>query len=374
MKRIDAFPLAGSILLLVSYALPIGRIKESASIHWISEGLWGWAPALAAAAAAWFAFRRPQGLYAGLALAAAIALAALAPLRLLGRGFILGEDAPGLWLAVLGLICLAWRALELLARANAGRIVHSALVPGLFGIWLLYLWEIVVGGFSIPRILLPSPSAIGDVIAARIDVLAQDFRQTFLKSVLAGFAIGSGSGFVAAVLIDRSPFLQRGLLPLGAVVSAIPIVGIAPIMVMWFGFDWQSKAAVIVVMTFFPMLVNTLAGLHAAGQIERDLMHSYAAGYWQTLLKLRLPNALPFVFNALKINSTLALIGAIVAEFFGTPIVGMGFRISTEVGRMNIDMVWATIAVAALAGSMFYGVLALIERGLTFWHPSYRRN
>ena len=84
-------------------------------------------------------------------------------------------------------------------------------------------------------------------------------------------------------------------------------------------------------------------------------MRTYAAGYWQTLLKLRLPAALPFIFNALKINSTLALIGAIVAEFFGTPIVGMGFRISTEVGRMNIDMVWAEIAVAALAGSVFYG-------------------
>ena len=84
-------------------------------------------------------------------------------------------------------------------------------------------------------------------------------------------------------------------------------------------------------------------------------MRTYAAGYWQTLLKLRLPAALPFIFNALKINSTLALIGAIVAEFFGTPIVGMGFRISTEVGRMSIDMVWAEIAVAALAGSVFYG-------------------
>ena len=90
------------------------------------------------------------------------------------------------------------------------------------------------------------------------------------------------------------------------------------------------------------------------------------------LARLRLPGALPFIFNALKINSTLALIGAIVAEFFGTPIVGMGFRISTEVGRMNIDMVWATIAVAALAGSSFYGLLALAERRFTFWHPSFR--
>jgi NitT/TauT family transport system permease protein len=118
--------------------------------------------------------------------------------------------------------------------------------------------------------------------------------------------------------------------------------------------------------------VNTVAGLNVASQIERDLMRTYAAGYWQALFKLRLPAAAPFIFNALKINSTLALIGAIVAEFFGTPIVGMGFRISTEVGKLNIDLVWAEIAVAAVAGSAFYGVIALIERAVTFWHPSVR--
>ena len=88
---------------------------------------------------------------------------------------------------------------------------------------------------------------------------------------------------------------------------------------------------------------------------------------------LRLPAALPFIFNGLKINATLALIGAIVAEFFGTPIIGMGFRINTEVGRMNIDMVWATIVVAALTGSVFYGIIALVERRVTFWHASYRQ-
>jgi NitT/TauT family transport system permease protein len=380
MKRFDSIAGIAFLLLLFSFVLPTGRLT-SAKMYWVDEGYGAIPLAISVVLSAWFAVRRPRGLASGLVLVCSIALAALAPLHLLGRAagelrnvMFLGADAPGLWLALLGLVCLAWRALELLSRANAGRLVHAVIVPGLFGLWLLYLWEIVVGGFDIPRILLPSPSHIADVIAARLDVLAQDFRQTFLKSVLAGFAMGSGAGFVAAVLIDRSPFLQRGLLPLGALVSAIPIVGIAPIMVMWFGFDWQSKAAVIVVMTFFPMLVNTLAGLHAAGSMERDLMHSYAAGYWQTLFKLRLPNALPFVFNALKINSTLSLIGAIVAEFFGTPIVGMGFRISTGVGRMNIDMVWATIAVAALAGSLFYGAVALVERGLTFWHPSYRRD
>lgn len=101
-------------------------------------------------------------------------------------------------------------------------------------------------------------------------------------------------------------------------------------------------------------------------------MHSYGSSPAQTLLKLRLPAAMPFIFNALKINSTLAMIGAIVAEFFGTPIVGMGFRISTEVGRLALDMVWAEIAVAALTGSAFYLALSLAERAVTFWHPSVR--
>jgi len=278
------------------------------------------------------------------------------------------------WLLVVLVVGVSWYGLEALARLDKPRWVGALVVPGLFGLLLLWLWQVLVVGFDIPMVLLSSPARIGHQLAANAGQLWQDFRQTFLKSVLAGFTLGSASGFVVALLVDRSPFLQRGLLPLGSLVSAIPIVGIAPIMVMWFGFDWQSKAAVIVVMTFFPMLVNTIAGLAASSDIERDLMHSYAAGYWQTLLKLRLPSALPFIFNALKINSTLAMIGGIVAEFFGTPVVGMGFRISVEIGRMNVDLVWATIAVAALAGSMFYGVLALIERGLTFWHPSYRQD
>jgi NitT/TauT family transport system permease protein len=243
--------------------------------------------------------------------------------------------------------------------------------PLLFGLLVLALWEAGVRLLGVPGIILPPPSAILLKLVTSTPTLAADFLQT-IQGVLFGFAVGSAAGLIVAILIDRSPFLQRGLLPLGNFVSALPIVGIAPIMVMWFGFDWQSKAAVVVLMTFFPMLVNATAGLASAGPIERDLMKTYAASYFQTLGKLRLPAALPFVFNALKINTTLAMIGAIVAEFFGTPTVGMGFRISTEVGHLSIDMVWATIVVAAVAGSSFYAVVALIERRATFWHASYR--
>jgi len=253
------------------------------------------------------------------------------------------------------------------ARALAGLVA-----PAMFGLSVLIAWEAVVRGLGVPKIILPAPSAILARLVGSVPTLAVDFAQT-IQAVLAGYVIGCASGLIVAILVDRTPFLQRGLLPLGNFVSALPMVGVAPIMVMWFGFDWQSKAAVVVIMTFFPMLVNAVAGLASAGSMERDLMKTYGASYGQTLTKLRLPAALPFIFNALKINSTLAMIGAIVAEFFGTPVVGMGFRINTEVGRMNIDMVWATIVVAAVTGSLFYGVVALIERQVTFWHASYRQ-
>ncbi|MGD9508491.1 MAG: ABC transporter permease [Geminicoccaceae bacterium] len=289
-----------------------------------------------------------------------------------------GASGLGFWLRVLSLWLAAWLAVDGLATIELldprrQRLLDLGVAVA-FGACLLFLWEVATVGFGVPPVLLPSPSAVGARFAASTPVLWADFVQTFVRAVLVGWALGCAAGFLVALAADRWPFLGRGLLPLGNFMAAIPVIGIAPIMVMWFGFDWHSKVAVVVVMTFFPMLVNTVAGLTIAGRLELDLMRSYGASWLQTLLKLRLPAAMPFVFNALKINSTLALIGAIVAEFFGTPIVGMGFRISTEVGRMSLDMVWAEILVAAIAGSAFYGALALLERAVTFWHPSFRRS
>lgn len=280
------------------------------------------------------------------------------------------------WWALVASWAFAWLFVERLSAAiRQGQLPETGtglVIPIIFGLALLVAWEVITRGANVPPVLLPPPSAIWARMTAEVPTLWADFVQTFIKSVLPGYAMGCLAGLIVAIAVDRSPFLKAGVMPIGNFMSALPIIGIAPIMVMWFGFDWQSKAAVVVAMTFFPMLVNTVAGLNAASAIERDLMHTYAANYWQTLMKLRLPAAGPFIFNALKINSTLALIGAIVAEFFGTPIVGMGFRISTGVGRLAIDLVWAEIAVAAVAGSAFYGVIALIERGVTFWHPSVR--
>jgi NitT/TauT family transport system permease protein len=270
------------------------------------------------------------------------------------------------------LLALAIVSIRWLAALDERNPIGRFGTPLLFGAWVLVFWQLLVDGFDVPRVLLPAPSVIGHSLLASLPVLAGDFTQTVLHSALIGLVAGCALGFVVGVLIDRSPFLQRGLLPLAALASAVPLIGIAPIMVMWFGFDWHSKAAVVVIMTFFPMLVNTLAGLTEAGHMERDLMCSYGASYWRTLFSLRIPVALPFVFNALKINSTLAMIGAIVAEFFGSPVAGLGFRISTEAARLNMGLVWAAILVAALAGSVLYGVLGWVERRATFWHPSIR--
>lgn len=264
-----------------------------------------------------------------------------------------------------------WALNTWLAGARDSRAVRIA-VPVIFGLTLLGVWEALVRGFGISPVILPAPSTVAQTFAASTDILWTDFQQTVLKGALRGFAIGAIAAFAAAIAIDRSAFLTRGLLPIGNFVAALPIVGIAPIMVNWFGFDWQSKAAVVVVMVFFPILVNTVQGLNEASAMQRDLMRTYAAGYWQTLVRLRLPAAMPFIFNGLKIATTLALIGAIVAEYFGSPTRGMGFRISTGVGSLSIDLVWAEIAVAALAGTALYGIVAWIEKRVTFWHPSQR--
>ena len=267
----------------------------------------------------------------------------------------------------------AWAVNFALARSRfAGQRAVRLAIPALFGLAVLVLWEGVVRGFGVAEVILPAPSRIGAAIGDNLPVLWVDFVQTILKGGLTGYLMGTAAAVLVAVLVDKVPFLRRGLLPIGNFVAALPIVGIAPIMVMWFGFDWHSKAAVVVVMVFFPVLVNMVAGLAASEPMQRDLMATWGASYWQTLFKLRLPAAMPFLFNGLKIAATLALIGAIVAENFGSPTQGMGFRISTAVGQLALPLVWAEIAVAALAGSVFYGLVALVEARVTFWHPSQR--
>jgi NitT/TauT family transport system permease protein len=355
-------------MVLLALVLPVGTLGD-VDVTWVQQP-WALGSALGlllgAGALRW------RGGSAAIAVVVLSCVGAAAPLLLLSQDIEIGARDGGFWLYLAAIGLLAMTGIRRLAGIEDDHAWTHYATPLLLGGWVIFFWQVLVEAFEVPRIILPAPNAIWASLLVGYDTLLGDFVQTVLKAALAGYAIGGASGFLTAILIDRSPFLQRGLLPLSALASTVPLVGVAPIMIMWFGFDWHSKAAVVAIMTFFPMLVNTLAGLRVTSSMERDLMRSYAAGYYRTLYSLRLPMALPFIFNALKVNSTLALIGAIIAEFFGSPTVGMGFRISTEAARMNMGLVWATILVAALSGSVFYGLLTWLERRVTFWHPSQR--
>ena len=266
---------------------------------------------------------------------------------------------------------LAWSINIWIARQKEKKILNL-FPPILFGASIIFIWQATVLHFEVSPIILPPPSAIYYKFISSTSILWEDFVQTVVKGALSGYLIGCVIAFAVSLIAEKFKFFERGVLPIGNFLAAMPIIGIAPIFVMWFGFGWHSKAAVVAVMVFFPILVNTVQGMKMSDKIHKDLMQTYNASYLQTLLKLKLLVAMPFIFNGLKICTTLALIGAIVAEFFGSPIRGMGFRISTEAPRFNLDMVWAEITVAAMAGSLFYGGVVLLEKRITFWHPSQR--
>ncbi|MDP9136975.1 MAG: ABC transporter permease, partial [Pseudomonadota bacterium] len=218
----------------------------------------------------------PAAIAAGFVL---LGIAAWLTVRTLPAGQVPAPAGLRFWAIVISLWAVAWALNTALCAADARTPIIGHLrdlaVPAVFGATLLFLWEALVQGLGIPLVLLPAPSDIWAKLMTSGPTLWSDFVQTFLRAVIPGWILGSLAGFLTAIVCDRIPFLKRGLLPLGSLIAALPIVGIAPIMVMWFGFDWQSKAAVVVIMTFFPMLVNTLAGLEAAGRLERDLMRSY---------------------------------------------------------------------------------------------------
>ncbi|MBO1435697.1 ABC transporter permease [Meiothermus sp. CFH 77666] len=232
--------------------------------------------------------------------------------------------------------------------------------------------EALLRAYQVPPGLIPTPSRVLATFFAVRDVLLQDAFQTVVLEALVGYLIGCGLGVFTALLVSRYVFLERGLLPYATVFSSIPIVALAPVLVKMVGIDWQSKAVIVAITVFFPVVVNTFRGLTEVSPLSLDLMRSYAASEVQQYRWLRLPNALPFIFNALKLGTTLAMIGAIVGEFFGANGQGLGFRIQIEAGRFGFDIVWSAIIVASLIGIAWYNLVAWLERRLTGWHVSFR--
>ncbi len=234
------------------------------------------------------------------------------------------------------------------------------------------LTEALLRAFKVPAALVPFPSQVFETLWTARIVLWRDLYRTFVLEVLTGYVIGSALGIGLALLVARWKFLDKGLMPYASLFSSIPIVAIAPVALKAFGLEWPSKMIIVVISIIFPVLLNTARGLQEVSPMSLDLMRSYGSRPGQVFGFLRIPNALPYVFNALKLGTTLAMIGAIVAEFSGADGAGLGFRILVESGISNYNIVWAAIIVASALGIASYNAVAWLEKRYTGWHVSNR--
>jgi len=266
---------------------------------------------------------------------------------------------------------------EVIPRGGLGRSVGRRLrdwVPAALVLVLgLVIWQEAIRVFHIQRFLLPKPTAIASQFWDDRSNLWHAGWFTF-QEALGGFFIGSGLAVLFALVVARWKPLGRALLPYAIAANAIPIIAFAPIMDVWFSpLSKSSKMAVAAVLCFFPVFVNVVRGLTSVHPQSLELMRSYAAGEIEVFRRVRVPNALPYLFTALKVASVLAMIGAIVGEYFGGSLDALGVQIKDSVLESRYEEGWAAILVASILGIAFYLAIVALERVAISWHPSIRQ-
>jgi NitT/TauT family transport system permease protein len=237
----------------------------------------------------------------------------------------------------------------------------------------ILLWEGLVRALDVQRFLLPAPSAILDTLWQERDLLWSAGIYTFSEA-LGGFVIGSTLGVISAIVLARFRGLGRALMPFAIAANAVPIIAFAPITNQWFGpLEKTSKMAIAAILVFFPVMVNTLRGLTTVRPQSIELMRSYASGELAIFRRVRIPNSLPYLFSALKVATVLAMIGAVVGEYFLSSQEALGFQIRNSAALFQFELAWAAITVASVLGILFYSAVALVEQRVLSWHPSSRR-
>jgi NitT/TauT family transport system permease protein len=230
----------------------------------------------------------------------------------------------------------------------------------------LALWEAIVFVFSIEFYLLPAPHTIVASLRDSYALIVEASLYTF-REALAGYALGCGGGLLAAMAASRSPAFAGLVMPYAVASASVPIIALAPLAIVWFGVEQGSKIAIATLMTFFPTFISSLRGFLSVPPASLELMHSYAATERQIFLKLRLPHSLPMVFTALRACTTLAMIGAVVSEFFGGPVKSLGVYIKSTASLFQTRQAWSAILVACLLGLLFYFAVTLVERLVMPW-------
>lgn len=238
---------------------------------------------------------------------------------------------------------------------------------------VLLFWEAAVRAFGVKQFILPAPSAIFSSFTTNFSQMIGLGVYTGTEAV-GGFILGCGMGIVVALATARWTTARETLLPLAIAANSIPIISFAPIMNNWFGLTNQfSKMAIVGIITFFPMMINMTRGLTLVDPSALELMRSYATKDAAVLWNVRIPNALPYMFNAFKVCSTLSLIGAVVGEFFGGTRDALGVYITQEAALFRFENSWAAIVIACILGIAFYLVIVGVERVVIPWHASVRK-
>ncbi len=234
------------------------------------------------------------------------------------------------------------------------------------------IWQGAIAAFDIQKFLLPTPTDIGRTLWDEKHSLWASGWYTF-KEALGGFVIGSTAGIVFAVIVARFRVVGLVLLPIAIAANAVPIIAFAPIFNVWFNpLSPHSKMAIAAVLCFFPVLVNTLRGLQSVRPSQIELMRSYAGGELEIFRRVRVPTALPYLFTALKVASVLAMIGAVVGEYFGGSYEALGVLIRSDAQIFDFERAWAGIVVASAFGFALYLAVAAAERALVRWAPANR--
>jgi NitT/TauT family transport system permease protein len=249
--------------------------------------------------------------------------------------------------------------------------IQAILWPTAFGVLFLTLWQLGVfhSLLDLAPFQLPVPSEIVDTLVRTWEKAWSDTVVT-LSAALTGLVLGSLLGFLVAVVAAMFPRWGAGGLLVISALNAVPIVALSPIMNRWFADGFEQKVGVVTIVTMAAMAINAFRGMTALRPFSLDLMRSYAAPGRTVFFQLRLPNALPGIFTALKINITTAMIAAIVSEYFAASTSGLGFGIKDNLRKAEMAAGWAYIVVASVAGILLYLLLLAIEKRVTRWHAS----
>ncbi len=243
--------------------------------------------------------------------------------------------------------------------------VTTIAVRIVFFVALLLSWHFGVQVFSVPSYLIPAPLQVLTVILNDPVTLLKDTGITMLESVL-GFILGTLAGILVAILFVHSRTAEAALYPYAVAFKAVPLVAIAPLLIIWFGNGLLGKVIMAATICFFPAIVNGARGFRSVGGEALDLMESLAAHKRDIFFKLRLPSSLPFLFSAFKISSTLSVVGAVVAEMAGAD-KGIGYLILISSYRNDTAALFAAIVAVSVGAIVFFGIIALAEKRLVFW-------